>query len=571
MRSLFFGILFFIFSSSVQADNISCQQVFSKVQLTSEKIKAITVDTQDHILSLIGAISKVDVSVLLKNKSVKPDQIFDLGEKGTLPEEKLLLLKLALLVEANQLSSVITKAFDGAVQKASEIPQLSGLKNISVQKKNFIISTLVSTITSTVQLRGLTTQTKHVQYVEWQERREKIKVELDNSPKGLKNILYFAKSKWGSAKEIRVLVDGEASFARRDELMKNAQESIEILTWSLYDDMTGYQAVDLLIAQKNKNKKIKIRVVVDGQIAENEGHRDAVKRLEDNGIEVIRWRSASNPYEGQHRKMIIVDGEHVIAGGLNFGDVYSHKNPDPEVARWRDTDIYARGGSFAINAKKLFAEIWNQQIDSGIVNFKKIKQSEFVSHDFQESGYKVALINHDPSTNPNGSTILMTLLKGIRESKKIKIENAYVILFPELRAELDAAVQRGAKVSIFTNSSESVDEPIVSIPILRSVKQLAEMGAQVFLKKGATLHSKFVIFDDQYVMIMSYNLHPRSERMEGEMGVLVDSNSFAAEMHQVFNADTQPSRAVLISDPEQIQLQDSFSVLATLRIFFDPT
>ena len=46
--------------------------------------------------------------------------------------------------------------------------------------------------------------------------------------------------------------------------------------------------------------------------------------MEDNGVKVIRWRNTDEPYQGQHRKLLIVDDEAAIAGGLNPGNCYSH-------------------------------------------------------------------------------------------------------------------------------------------------------------------------------------------------------------------------------------------------------
>lgn len=165
---------------------------------------------------------------------------------------------------------------------------------------------------------------------------------------------------------------------------------------------------------------------------------------------------------------------------------------------------------------------------------------------------------------------MMTLLKGIREAQStIEIENAYIVLFPALKTELQSAIQRGVKVRVLTNSHISVDEPIIAIPILRSAYDLAQMGAEVYLKKGHTLHSKLAIFDDQHTMVMSYNLHPRSERIEEEMALLIKDRKINADMKRIFEADISSEKAIKINRAEEIQIPENVIALPILRIFFD--
>ena len=188
-----------------------------------------------------------------------------------------------------------------------------------------------------------------------------------------------------------------------------------------------------------------------------------------------------------------------------------------------------------------------------------------------EEKVKVSLINHDPEKATQGSTIMLTILKAIRTAKtQIDIENAYIILFPALKNELKKAInERHVKVRVFTNSGESVDEPIVSVPILRSVSEFADMGAEVYVKKGATLHSKLIVVDSQLTMIMSYNLHPRSERVEGEMAVVVNDKAFANQVHDIFTQDTTQDKAYRIRSSSDVKMPNSPASIPTLRLFFD--
>ena len=530
-------------------------------------------ELQQQLLSYLSSILNVNVLQVVQSKKISPVDIKDLSVLGTQPQELYLLLQWATLINQNKLASSLDKIIQEV--KKSSSPQLKSLQAklnaMSDLQLQTIEGMLVATIESVTKMRGLTLDSKGQSYSEWTSLSKTMQSRLDQDLDRA-HLLSFSQSSWSSAENLQILVNGEASFEKRDLLMAQATESIHILTWSVYDDVTGKELVDLLIKKKTENSKLDIRLIVDGQVAMTAGHHEQIDRLKEFGIPVIRWFSASRTYMGQHRKMMIVDGKHLIAGGLNFGDVYSHKNP--KSAQWRDTDVYFQGPA-VLDGEKLFAEIWNDQLqEPHMKNIKLSSQLQMAvpSTASTVSGMtKISLINHDPRQSLEGSTIMMTILKMIRQAKtSIDIENAYVILFPALADELKQAIQRHVQVRVLTNSSQSVDEPVVSIPILRSARQLSEMGAQVYLKKGTnTLHSKFLVVDQDLAMVMSYNLHPRSERVEGEMVVLVDDRQFSQQLTQVFEKDIQSSVAQEIHQMNEVEIPDSAVCLPSLRIFFD--
>ncbi|MBC7458532.1 MAG: phosphatidylserine/phosphatidylglycerophosphate/cardiolipin synthase family protein, partial [Bdellovibrionaceae bacterium] len=506
-----------------------------------------------------------DPMAFAQTKSIAATNIQDLSQKDTTKEEKELLKGLALLVNTGKLGLAIDQLIEQLRKEDNEMSKQ--LKALPQDQLNYTKGMLQASVEATLRVRGLTTDSKDNEYLEWSALSNKM-IERVNADENNLNILGLSNSLWVSTRNVQILVDGPASFSKRESIMGKAVDSINILTWSIYDDMTGAQSVDLLLARKKQNPNLKIRVIVDGQVAATLGHGDQVKRLEENGVEVIRWFSTAKPFAGQHRKMIIVDNKEMIAGGLNMGDVYSHKNPDTSVPRWRDTDIYVEG-SGAAEGNRLFAQIWNEQVTSRKLSYAQLKATAVRST--PDEKVQISVINHDAVKSTQGSTVMLTILKAIRTAQKqIDIENAYIILFPALKNELKKAItERGVKVRVFTNSGESVDEPIVSIPILRSVSEFADMGAEVYVKRGATLHSKLVIVDGKFSIIMSYNLHPRSERIEGEMAILVKDAIFAENLHNVFTNDITPDKAYRIRSSSEVQMPSSPVSVPTLRLFFD--
>lgn len=543
-----------------QMSNDLLSKKFSKKEIAQLRLQ---------LIQYMALVLKVNPLQVAQTKQLSPMDIQDLSQLETTPQETRSLEILAQMIDQKTLKPNINKLIEEIKKQPGSIGQQ--VQALTPQQQEYAINALNASVEAITKMRGMTKDSSGISYKEWSELSKEMLKEVKQYRDS--DIAEIADSKWVRTEAAEILVDGPASFAKRDQQIREATQSINILTWSIYDDVTGTELVDMLLQKKQTNPGIQIRVMVDGQVAMTSGHKIQVDRLESAGIPVIRWFNPKVTYVGQHRKMMIVDNQHMISGGLNFGDVYSHKSKDPAVKKWRDTDVYVKGAG-AAEGNRLFAKLWNEQLEMQpkLVDEKNYAEMDVEKFRGQESSsdVEVSIINHNPRKAKDGSTIMLALLKAIREAKtKVDIENAYVILFPALKQEISAAVARGVKVRIFTNSSESVDEPVVSIPILRSVVEFSKMGAQVFIKKGATLHSKFAVIDSNLSIVTSYNLHPRSERVEGEMAVMIRDQAFAQNLHQVFERDIAPENATEIKSPSDIQFPSSPAAVPTLRIFFD--
>ena len=565
-QSKFFTVAALILSLGVSG-NAAAPPMTSKdlaVILQSASIQD-RIYIQKQILEYTASILKVPPAQVMSQHQILAQDVLDLSERDTTDQEKRVLLIWADMVEKKTLRANIEALINNI--KNSPTPAGEKIKATPQVYISYAQETLASSIEAVVKMRGLTSDSKKNAYIEWSKLSEKMQAKLDQSQS--ENLLQFSGSRWLKTENAEFLIDGPASFAKRESLMSQAESSINILTWSVYDDVTGTELADQMLALKSKNRKLKIRIIIDGQVARGAGRNAQLIRMQNGGVEVVHWFNPENTYMGQHRKMVIIDNKHLIAGGLNYGDVYSHKNPDLKVARWRDTDIYLQGAG-AEEGNQLFTKIWNQQLSQQKdLKYSKMRPSNQRSGQ-DKSGIEVSVLDHDPNSSAEGSSIMMTILKSIRSARTtIDIQNAYIILFPALKTELQNAIKRNVRVRILTNSSKSVDEPIVSIPILRSVLDFVKMGAEVYVKKGATLHSKLIIVDSEFSMIMSYNLHPRSERVEGEMAIAVKDPRFAGNLSQVFNADVSEEKAQHIIQESDLIFPSSPVAIPTLRLFFD--
>jgi cardiolipin synthase len=372
------------------------------------------------------------------------------------------------------------------------------------------------------------------------------------------------------AKSFKILPNAK-SFELREKLIREAKKSIYVLVWAIYDDETGFQFQNQLLDALARNPDLDIKIITDGNIVNFLG-RSVLKNLEtlsQGKINIMRWKSLKYKANGSHRKMFIVDQEHVIVGGMNIGNEYSHLDTS---IKWRDLDLYINGKSSGFSAEKQFIEIWNKQIEEfprlkNKMDYMEISQYQ---QEPQPDDIPVAFVDQHPGSAIKDyyHNIHTAVVKLFRDAKDtIDIENAYFIMDPIIKEELKKVLKRGVKVRLFTNSDKSIDEPIVSTPVMKSARDALQMGAKVYLKKKLTVHSKYMIVDGKISMIGSFNFHPRSLHFDAENVAVVFDETLARELTEHFEKGI--SEELHVQNAKDIKLDWTFMGLIMNSFYFD--
>ena len=479
--------------------------------------------------------------------------------------EKQLIGLLQMLNARGQLKPMLDELAQAATDSGA-IPPLPEAK------RDEMVEQAAGMIDAQFRERGMTPDTVGAVYVDWPELsaqhlaavrdtqappRVAGGLSLLSDPTFVAELETLQGAKFVTGNSVKVLNDGPASFAERDRMIDGAKSSIQLMSWAFYDDTTGWETARKLAERAQQG--IDVKVLVDGQVSLKSSHDAPIRFLEESGVEVVRWRDAERPYDGNHRKMMIVDGQESIIGGINIGDVYSHK---AGVTKWRDTDVLLTGPAVDEGAK-LFARLWNEQTQ-GAEKGKVVLNSRPSP---VAGGVRSAVVDHVPGPKGDAHILLSTMkaIEGATES--VDIENAYFINTPGMKDVLLKALADGVKVRILTNSAESIDEPLITAPILASFPELLAAGAEVYLKKGDTLHSKFMVVDGLFTSVGSHNHHPRSQRFEGEMMLNSLDANLASQMSHAFETDI--AAATRVHSPAELNIPASPLGALAMRYFFD--
>ncbi len=430
----------------------------------------------------------------------------------------------------------------------------------------------------------------------------------------------------------RLLIDGEASFATRMELVRHARQSILIQALIWKGDATGTAVAEALIARKRADPELDIRVIVDAYSNIQDVKAQLLFfEMKNAGIEVegfetlyLHWLNEINLEDWlagnkrYHEKYWIVDGVAAVVGGMNIGDEYARVSADPLLI-WRDQDVYLQGpvvadvtAAFEENyayfkgVKESKPDLFNtdaywgawRELNPGVdaVLGRTLEVGRGIHGKL--GGLPDAAPARPPIASPlfddvrvrflrarpreGETTIHQAYLHLIRTAKSsVGISNAYFVPTEDLQTALIEAARRGVKVQVVTNSDATNDIPVITRAGRARYLALIEAGVEVYewhaerVGEG-TLHAKFAVVDGRVTVIGSHNLDPRSQGLNSEDVVLIDDPRIAEELGSYFTTKDLPladritrDQAVDWLDPRDLPSPDA-PLLVWSDARFDP-
>jgi putative cardiolipin synthase len=231
---------------------------------------------------------------------------------------------------------------------------------------------------------------------------------------------------------------------------------------------------------------------------------------------------------------------------------------------YRELHDYAR-------APENFAPAVRAAIDTTPDSFDRLARDmawgrvEFI-HDVPGKNGNRWLLNGGGQT----SAALARLVGEARES--IVIQSPYLVMSDQALALFRQAVARGVKVRILTNSLASTDNMQAFSGYRNQRKKLLKMGLQIHEYKPdpanrqalmprvnppATppvfaLHAKTMAVDGRIAYIGTFNLDPRSENLNTEVGVVVYHPVLAKQVQALIETDMRPENSWNAADePDQ--------------------
>jgi cardiolipin synthase A/B len=328
--------------------------------------------------------------------------------------------------------------------------------------------------------------------------------------------------------EVKLLVDGAATFEAWEAAIRAAREHVHLLFYIWESDEVGKRMLSAAIEAARRGVEVRVLYDALGTPRGKRTFRDLVAaggRAE--AFMPMRLSTLGPSFNFRnHRKLIVIDGEVAYTGGINVGDEY---------LTWHDLAIELRGPSVD-QAQEVFCDDWFFATGEDLADPKYFER--FTENESDPAG--CAIVASGPTEHIN-ATRDMVFVAMVEAKKRLWIMTPYLIPDPAMVLALRVACYRGVDVRLLVPGRSDVW--LVRRASRAFYPELAESGVRIFEYPGM-IHAKAMIVDDALAMVGSANMDTRSFRLNFEIACFVASGSFNAALTAIFESDKEKSREI---------------------------
>lgn len=362
--------------------------------------------------------------------------------------------------------------------------------------------------------------------------------------KGFQNVInflyYSLHSPITAGNHVELLVNGEQKFPKVFEILEQAKHHIHLEYYIFNSDDIGHRLAETLIRKAQEG--VVVRFLYDDFGSRKIG-RDFLSKLQAGGVQTspvnkIKFKVFANRVNYRdHRKIIIVDGEHVFSGGINVAD----KNINPNsIIYWRDTHFYMRGqGVFYF--QYLFMTSWISSTKKIIADEAKYFQVDSKSIDLQfDTGKTVQVAASGPDIRP---AILLSTLSVIYEAKeRIYITTPYFVPVESILQAMKTQALAGLDVRLLV--PRRGDSRLVNAAAYSYYEELLRDGVKIYFYDKGFIHSKTMLVDNHFATIGTANMDVRSQELNFEVNTNFYDRSINQKLYELFMKDIEDSQEI---------------------------
>ncbi len=388
------------------------------------------------------------------------------------------------------------------------------------------------------------------------------------------------------------LAGGRDAFAARALLAETAEKTLDLQYYIWHGDLSGTLLFEAL--HRAADRGVRVRLLLDDNntggldavLAGLDAHAQIEVRLF-NPFMHRRWRALGYLTDfprlnrRMHNKSFIVDNQVSIVGGRNIGDEYFGAAQEllfvdldvmaigPVVDELsRDFDRYWASASAYPAARVLPAPAAAEL--SALADTAARIERDPAARDYMQAvrtlpfvrsllagslpivWAPVHLVSDDPAKGlgraPPESLLPQRFAETLGEPQyTLDLVSPYFVPTEDGVDYFGGLARRGVAVRIFTNSLAATDVAAVHAGYAKRRRALLEAGVELYEMKphativeardrglpgssGASLHAKTFSVDHARVFVGSFNVDPRSARLNTEMGLVIDSPALAEQI-----------------------------------------
>lgn len=323
--------------------------------------------------------------------------------------------------------------------------------------------------------------------------------------------------------QVHLVRGGMEYFSLLTQLVQKAKISIHLQVYIYHEDDTGLRMARLLAEAVRRN--VKVFVLVDGYASQDLSQK-FIQQLREAGV----YFRMFNPlfkgayfYFGRrlHHKVVVIDGEHALVGGINISD---HYNDLPGKPAWLDWALYAEG-----EVAHALLEVCKRRIrlkrKNSLVQTKNI-------FSWPNCQCKVEVAINDWVYGKR--EITSSYLRMFRQaSTEIIIMSPYFLPGNDFRRNMAMARRRGVTIKVILTG---ISDVAISKFAERYMYQwLFRNGVEIYEYKKSILHGKLAVYDRKWVTVGSYNVNNISAYASVELNLGVEDDEFSSKVTEMLH------------------------------------
>jgi cardiolipin synthase len=336
--------------------------------------------------------------------------------------------------------------------------------------------------------------------------------------------------------DAELLINGDQIFPAYLRAIREAEETVNMLTYAYWRGDIATEVADTLCAKARDG--VECNVILDA-VGAAKMDRKLVKKMREEGLLVCFFRPPK-PYAVKrlqhrtHRKLLIVDGKTGFTGGVGIAEEWTGNAQDPD--HWRDTHVRVTG-PVVRGLQGAFAENWLECTGDVLAGDRYLPYIEPV----EDGGPMQVMRSSATIGDTNAEGLVYLALAAAKRS--IELTSAYFAPRPAFSDALVEAAQRGVEIRILVPGSH-IDKQLVRTAGRAAYDELIEAGIEVYEYCPTMLHAKALTVDGAWSSVGSVNFDNRSFQLHDEVTLCVQSERFAGELHDVFEADLRVSERI---------------------------
>ncbi len=340
---------------------------------------------------------------------------------------------------------------------------------------------------------------------------------------------------------VELLVNGPRTFDAMLAAIGSARTSIALESYIFRSDSVGQQFAEALIAAARRG--VSTRVIVDWIGTRGTGRR-FWHRLREHDIDVRifsppGFRSWLGLIPRDHRKLLVVDEETGITGGIGIGEEW--RGPRGRRTNWRDTAVRIAGPA-GRDMQRAFDSMWRRAggEERRMSRRRLVRAPSGADVDPRTAaGAVVGIIEGDPFKLRVARALQ---IQAVSAERLIYIASAYFVpSFAEVEA-LSGAARDGVDVRLLVPSR--YDHPWVRRLATRFYRRLLHNGVRIWEWTGTMMHAKTSVLDGRWVRVGSTDLNPLGIAVNYELDAVIEDAKLGAEAEELFRRDLEQSTEI---------------------------